>query len=204
MSVLELLRAYTLREYAVVLAMAVLASLGLVFMLNSMGGGTPAGETLLKRETVARKNTASLRFVEQNAVARARAKAAAPQSKDPGRAPHRRAEGSAPGKRGRIAPRGIHSHCDSHHSPRPGARADPRGQHCAKHAHAAAPAGARAEADTPEVGVERRRRRVVRRFRLTPRHPARRPTAVDVDMVRQQSQLRRQPDRDGKATCRPD
>jgi hypothetical protein len=77
MSVLELLRAYTLREYAVVLAMAVLASLGLVFMLNSMGGGAPAGETLLKRETVVRKNTASLRFVEADAAARARARAAA-------------------------------------------------------------------------------------------------------------------------------
>ncbi len=76
MSVLEMLRAYTLREYAVVLAMAVLASLGLVFMLNSMGGGATAGETLLKRETVVRKNTASLRFVEENAAARARAKAA--------------------------------------------------------------------------------------------------------------------------------
>jgi hypothetical protein len=76
MSVLEMLRAYTLREYAVVLAMAVLASLGLVFMLNSMGGGATPGETLLKRETVVRKNTASLRFVEENAAARARAEAA--------------------------------------------------------------------------------------------------------------------------------
>jgi hypothetical protein len=76
MSVLEMLRAYTLREYAVVLAMAVLASLGLVFMLNSMGGGATPGETLLKRETVVRKNTASLRFVEENAAARTRAKAA--------------------------------------------------------------------------------------------------------------------------------
>ena len=76
MSVLEMLRAYTLREYAVVLAMALLASLGLVFMLNSMGGGATAGEALLKRETVVQKNTASLRFVEENAAARARAKAA--------------------------------------------------------------------------------------------------------------------------------
>jgi hypothetical protein len=72
-----MLRAYTLREYAVVLAMAVLASLGLIFMLNSMGGGATAGETLLKRETVVRKNTASLRFVEENAAARARARARA-------------------------------------------------------------------------------------------------------------------------------
>lgn len=77
MSVLEMLRAYTLREYAVVLAMAVLGSLGLVYMLSSMGGGATSGETLVKRETAAPTNTSSLRFVEQNAVARARAKAAA-------------------------------------------------------------------------------------------------------------------------------
>ena len=42
MSLVEMLRAYTLREYAVVLAMAVLGGVGLVFMLNSVGGGAPA------------------------------------------------------------------------------------------------------------------------------------------------------------------
>ena len=77
MSVLEMLRAYTLREYAVVLAMALLGSLGLVYMLSSMGGGATSGETLVKRETAAPANTSSLRYVEVNAAARARAKAAA-------------------------------------------------------------------------------------------------------------------------------
>jgi hypothetical protein len=77
MSLLAILRAYTLREYGVVLAMAVLGGLGLVFMLSSMGGGAPAGETLLKRETAERKQTASLRFVEANAAAKDRARAAA-------------------------------------------------------------------------------------------------------------------------------
>jgi hypothetical protein len=77
MSVLELLRGYTLREYAVVLVMAVLGGLGLVLMLNSMGGGSPAGETLLKRSEPARKETASVNFVESSAVAQARARAAA-------------------------------------------------------------------------------------------------------------------------------
>jgi hypothetical protein len=77
MSFIEMLRAYTLREYVVVLAMAVLGALGLVFMLNSMGGGASTGETLLKRETTVRKQTASLRFVESNAAGRARAKALA-------------------------------------------------------------------------------------------------------------------------------
>jgi hypothetical protein len=72
-----MLRAYTLREYAVVLAMAVLGSLGLVFMLSSMGGGATSGETLLKRETATRTVAASLRFVEENAAARARAEAVA-------------------------------------------------------------------------------------------------------------------------------
>ena len=77
MSVLEILRGYTLREYGVVLAMAVLGSLGLVYMLSSMGGGATSGETLVKREAVAPANTSSLRYVEVNAAARARAKAAA-------------------------------------------------------------------------------------------------------------------------------
>jgi hypothetical protein len=77
MSVIELLRAYTLREYAVILVMAVLGGLGLVFLLSSMGGGTPSGETLLKREAPARKVTASVNFVEANAAAKARAQAAA-------------------------------------------------------------------------------------------------------------------------------
>lgn len=77
MPLLNILRAYTLREYGVVLAMAVLGGLGLVFMLSSMGGGAPAGDTVLKRETVERKQTASLRFVEANAAAKARARAAA-------------------------------------------------------------------------------------------------------------------------------
>jgi hypothetical protein len=77
MSVLEMLRGYTLREYAVVLAMAVLGSLGLIYMLSSMGGGATSGETLVKREAAAPANTSSLRFVEVNAAARARAKAAA-------------------------------------------------------------------------------------------------------------------------------
>jgi hypothetical protein len=77
MSVLEFLRAYTLREYAVILVMAVLGAFGLVFMLNSMGGGSPSGETLLKREVPARKETASVNFVEANAAAQARARAAA-------------------------------------------------------------------------------------------------------------------------------
>jgi hypothetical protein len=77
MSFIEFLRAYTLREYAVVLAMAVLGALGLVFMLNSMGGGASAGETLLKRETTVHEQTASLHFVESNAAARARARALA-------------------------------------------------------------------------------------------------------------------------------
>jgi hypothetical protein len=77
MSVLELLRAYTLREYAVVLSMAVLGGLGLVFMLSSMGGGAPAGETLLKREASVRKDAASVRFVEASGAARARIQAAA-------------------------------------------------------------------------------------------------------------------------------
>src|SRR4051812_36359022 len=77
MSFIEILRAYTLREYAVVLATAVLGGLGLVFMLNSMGGGASAGETLLKRETTVAKQTASVRFVESNAAARARARAVA-------------------------------------------------------------------------------------------------------------------------------
>jgi hypothetical protein len=77
MSVLALLRGYTLREYAVVLVMAVLGGLGLVLMLSSMGGGAPSGETLLKREAPARKETASVNFVEANAAAQARARAAA-------------------------------------------------------------------------------------------------------------------------------
>lgn len=77
MSLLTILRAYSLREYGVVLAMAVLGGLGLVFMLSSMGGGAPAGETVLKRETSEREQTASLRFVEANAAAKARARAAA-------------------------------------------------------------------------------------------------------------------------------
>ena len=77
MSLLEMLRAYTLREYAVVLAMAVLGSLGLVYMLSSMGGGVTSGETLVKRQTVTQTNSSSLRFVEENAAAQARAKAAA-------------------------------------------------------------------------------------------------------------------------------
>ena len=77
MPLLNILRAYTLREYGVVLAMAVLGGLGLVFLLSSMGGGAPAGDTVLKRETVDRKQTASLRFVEANAAAKARARAAA-------------------------------------------------------------------------------------------------------------------------------
>jgi hypothetical protein len=77
MSFLALLRAYTLREYAAVLAMALLGALGLVFMLNSMGGGSSTGETLLKRETTVRKETASLRFAESNAAARARARTVA-------------------------------------------------------------------------------------------------------------------------------
>jgi hypothetical protein len=78
MSFLEMLRAYTLREYAVILVMAVLGGLGLVFMLNSMGGGAPSsGETLLKREPVARQQTASLRFVEASAAEHARERAAA-------------------------------------------------------------------------------------------------------------------------------
>ena len=46
MPLLTFLRAYTLREYGVVLAMAVLGGLGLVFMLSSIGGGAPAGETV--------------------------------------------------------------------------------------------------------------------------------------------------------------
>ena len=129
MSVLEMLRAYTLREYAVVLAMAVLGSLGLVFMLNSMGGGATSGETLLKRETVIRKNTASLRFVEENAAARARAKAA-----DLRRARILAARrivaqsGSSPRKRRGSAPLGDPVDCDSHHPAGPGASADPCGQ----------------------------------------------------------------------------
>ena len=77
MSVLEILRGYTLREYAVVLTMATLGGLGLVFMLSSMGGGAPAGETLLKRETAQRKQTTSLRFLDANAATQARARAAA-------------------------------------------------------------------------------------------------------------------------------
>jgi hypothetical protein len=77
MSVLEFLRGYTLREYAVVLTMATLGGLGLVFMLSSMGGGAGAGETLLKRETVQRKQTSSLRYLEVNAAEQARARAVA-------------------------------------------------------------------------------------------------------------------------------
>jgi hypothetical protein len=74
MSLLEILRGYTLREYAVVLAMSLLGALGLVFMLNSMGGGASAGETLLKRDTPVHRQTASLRFVESNAAAEAHAR----------------------------------------------------------------------------------------------------------------------------------
>ena len=77
MSFLAILRAYSLREYGVVLAMAVLGGLGLVFMLSTMGGGAPAGETVLKRDATEREPTASLRFVEANAAAKARARAAA-------------------------------------------------------------------------------------------------------------------------------
>ena len=78
MSVLEILRGYTLREYAVVLAMAVLGGLGLVFMLSSMGGGAASGETLAEARD-RRPDEAPLRCAswKSNAAARARAKAAA-------------------------------------------------------------------------------------------------------------------------------
>jgi hypothetical protein len=77
MSVLGILRGYTLREYGVILMMALLGGIGVVFVLNSMGGGASAGEELLKREPVVRKETASLRFVEANATAKAEARAEA-------------------------------------------------------------------------------------------------------------------------------
>jgi hypothetical protein len=77
MSVLEILRGYTLREYGVILAMALLGGLGLVYMLSAMGGGASTEETLLKREPTVPKQTASVRFVEANAAAEARVRALA-------------------------------------------------------------------------------------------------------------------------------
>ena len=153
MSVLEMLRGYTLREYAVVLAMAVLGSLGLVFMLNSMGGGATSGETLLKRETVVRDRTrlrcASWRRMlppgrapRRRLVRRARILAAAPG---------RCAAGSAPRKRCGSSPRArIHSHRDSHGAARPDTRADPCGQHLRPAGPTPRPQAAPAPKPTPK------------------------------------------------------
>ena len=65
MSLLELLRQYTLREYGAVLAFALLGAVGLVFMLNSASGGTASSEgLLLKRETAQSAPRGSVRYVE--------------------------------------------------------------------------------------------------------------------------------------------
>ena len=130
MSVLEILRGYTLREYAVVLAMAVLGSLGLVYMLSSMGGGATSGETLVKRETAAPTNTSSLRFVEVNAAARARAKAAADRRARilaERRIVAQRAARRASAASARRAA-DIHSRRDPHDAASSDARPDPGGQ----------------------------------------------------------------------------
>jgi len=65
MSLLELLRQYTLREYAAVTAFAMLGAIGLVFMLSSASGGTASSESvLLKRQTAQSAPRTSARYVE--------------------------------------------------------------------------------------------------------------------------------------------
>jgi hypothetical protein len=65
MSLLELVRQYTLREYAAVTAFAMLGALGLVFMLSSASGGTASSESvLLKRQTAQSAPRTSPRYVE--------------------------------------------------------------------------------------------------------------------------------------------
>lgn len=65
MSLLELLRQYTLREYAAVTAFAVLGAVGLVLMLSSASGGTPSSDRLLlKRQTAQSTPRGSVRYVE--------------------------------------------------------------------------------------------------------------------------------------------
>ena len=65
MSLLELLRQYTLREYAAVTAFAILGALGLVFMLSSASGGAESSESvLLKRQTAQSAPRTSPRYVE--------------------------------------------------------------------------------------------------------------------------------------------
>ena len=65
MSLLELLRQYSLREYAAVTAFAMLGAIGLVFMLSSASGGTASSESvLLKRQTAQSAAHTSARYVE--------------------------------------------------------------------------------------------------------------------------------------------
>ena len=72
MPVLEFFRQYSLREYTAVLAVALIGSAGIVFMLNAAGAAPTSGETLaLKRET-ARLAPGSVRSVEVEALAAAR------------------------------------------------------------------------------------------------------------------------------------
>ncbi len=73
MPVLEFLRQYTLREYTAVLAVALIGSVGVVFMLNAAGAAPSGGETLaLKRETARSAPPGSVRSVEAEALAGAR------------------------------------------------------------------------------------------------------------------------------------
>ncbi len=73
MSVLELLRQYTLREYTAVIAVALLGGAGVVFMLNAAGASPASSETIaLKREVARSTPAASVRSVEAESRAAAR------------------------------------------------------------------------------------------------------------------------------------
>jgi hypothetical protein len=71
--VLTFLRQYTLREYGAVLAVALMGSAGVVFLLSTAGGGTAGGETIaLKRESDRATPVSSLRSTEADAIAAAK------------------------------------------------------------------------------------------------------------------------------------